>query len=54
MKGIPISADNELYELEKHAIQIDINNNTDENTGKNTDNNTSQNAEEYASQQKYS
>ena len=26
------AADNELYELEKHTIQIDINNNTDENT----------------------
>ena len=43
------AADNELYELEKHAIQIDINNDTDENTSENTDDNTSKNAEEYAS-----
>ena len=43
------AADNELYELEKCAIQIDINNDTDENTSENTDDNTSQNAEEYTS-----
>ena len=43
------AADNELYELEKCTIQIDINNDTDENTSENTDDNTSQNAEEYAS-----
>ena len=43
------AADNELYELEKHTIQIDINNDTDKNTSENTDDNTSQNAEEYAS-----
>ena len=35
------AADNELYELEKRAIQIDINNNTDENTSTDTDDNAS-------------
>ena len=37
------AVDNELYELEKHAIQIDINNNTDKNTSNNTDDNASNN-----------
>ena len=37
------AADNKLYELEKHAIQIDINNNTDEYTSPDTDENTSNN-----------
>ena len=44
MKGIPqlkAAADNELYELEKHNIQIDISNNTDENTSNDTDDNAS-------------
>ena len=43
------ATDTELYDLEKSAIQIDINNNTDENSSENTDDNTSQYAEEYTS-----
>ena len=56
MKGIPIlkaAADSELYELEKHAIQMDMNDDSDENTNTHTDNNTSD-AEEYASSHKVS
>ena len=37
------SADKELYELEKRAIQIDMNNNTDEDTSLEADENTSSN-----------
>ena len=45
------AADAELYDLEKHAIQMDINNNnTDENTSENTDDNNSEYAEENSSQ----
>ena len=43
------AADAELYELEKHAIQIDINNNTDEYSGYHTDDNTSNTAEDNTS-----
>ena len=45
------AADAELYDLERHAIQMDINNNnTDENTSENTDDNNSEYAEENSSQ----
>ena len=50
-KGDPqlkAAADNELYELEKHAIQMDMNNNIDANTSTYTEDNTD-NAEEYTS-----
>ena len=43
------AADNELYELEKHAIQMDMNNNIDANTSTYTDDNTDDSAEEYTS-----
>ena len=42
------AADNELYELEKHAIQMDMNNNIDANTSTYTEDNTDS-AEEYTS-----
>ena len=42
------AADNELYELEKHAIQMDMNNNIDTNTSTYTEDNTDS-AEEYTS-----
>ena len=50
-KGDPqlkAAADNELYKLEKCAIQMDMNNNIDANTSTYTDDNTD-NAEEYTS-----
>ena len=43
------AADNELYELEKHAIQMDMNNNTDANTSTYTEDNVYDSADEYAS-----
>ena len=46
-------ADSELYELEKHAIQMDMNDDSDVNTSTHTDDNTSD-AEEYASSHKVS
>ena len=51
---LKVAADAELYDLEKRAIQMDINNNTDENPSENTDDNTSQYAEEIASQNIFS
>ena len=45
------AADTELYDLEKRAIQIDIENHEYENSSENTDDDiTSQRAEEYSSQ----
>ena len=44
------AADTELYNLEKHAIQIDIDNNTDENSSEYTEDKDSQVADEYSSQ----
>ena len=46
---IKAAADAELYELEKCAIQIDLNNNTNEYSGNDTDDNTSNIAEENTS-----
>ena len=43
------AADNELYELEKRAIQMDMNNNIDVNTSTYTEDNTNQSADEYTS-----
>ena len=43
------AADNELYELEKCAIQIDMNNNIDADASTYTDDNTDDSAEEYTS-----
>ena len=40
------AADTKLYDLEKHAIQIDINNNNHENSSEHTDDNASSSAEE--------
>ena len=51
-KGDPqlkTAADNELYELEKHAIQMDMNNNIDVNTSTYTEDNTDDSADEYTS-----
>ena len=42
------AADSELYELEKHAIQMDMNDNSDANTSIHTDDNTID-AEDYSS-----
>ena len=43
------AADNELYELEKCTIQMDMNNNTDANTSTYTEDNVYESADEYAS-----
>ena len=51
-KGDPqlkAAADNELYELEKHTIQMDMNNNTNANTSTYTEDNVYESADEYAS-----
>ena len=47
---LKLAADIELYDLEKRAIQIDINNNADENASDNTDENSSQFADENSGQ----
>ena len=47
-------ADTELYELEKCAIEIDINNNADEHPSEYIDANASQFADEYSSQNEVS
>ena len=44
------AADTELYDLEKRAIQIDIDKNEYENSSENTDDNSSQRADDNASQ----
>ena len=48
------AANTELYELEKHAIEIDINNNADDHPSEYTDENASQFANEYSSQNEVS
>ena len=47
---LKLAADTELYNLEEHAIQTDINNNADENASDNTDENSSQYADENSGQ----
>ena len=56
-KGDPqlkAAADMELYELEKHAIEMDVNNNAEEHPSEYTDENTSLFADEYSSQDEVS
>ena len=48
------AANTELYELEKRAIEIDINNNADEHPSEYTDENASQFADKYSSQNEVS
>ena len=47
---LKLAANIELYNLEKHAIQTDINNNANENASDNTDENSSQFADDNSSQ----
>ena len=44
------AADTELYDLEKHAIQIDIDKHEYDNSSENTDDNSSPHADDNASQ----